>query len=81
MTVELRESAIKDIKQIDKTIATRLLGDMKKLEYYPNISNVKKLVNHKYPYRLRLGDYRVLFEVINDTLFVGRVLHRKEAYK
>lgn len=80
MTVELRESAIKDMKQIDKTTAIRLLRDIKKLEHYPNISNVKKLTNHRYPYRFRIGDYKVLFEVDDKIIFVGRALHRKKAY-
>ncbi len=81
MTVELRDSAIKDLEQIDKTTAVRLLKDIKKLEFYPQITNVKRLNHHKYPYRLRLGDYRILFETVGDTVFVGRILHRKEVYR
>lgn len=32
------------------------------LEHMPNCTNVKSLINHTYGYRLRVGDYRVLFD-------------------
>jgi mRNA-degrading endonuclease RelE of RelBE toxin-antitoxin system len=33
----------------------------------PNCQNVKALVNNQYPYRLRVGNYRVFFD-FDDTL-------------
>ena len=45
-----------------------------------NLQNIKKLTNFEPAYRLRIGDYRVLFDVEDDNLIVGRVLHRKESY-
>ena len=32
--------------------------------------NVVKLSNHDYGYRLRVGDYRVLFDVIDDAVCI-----------
>ncbi len=29
---------------------------------------------------MRVGDYRVLFDVIDDVVVIGRVLHRKNSY-
>lgn len=43
--------------------------------------DVKKLTNFTPEYRLRVGNYRVLFEVAGGTLTVYRVLHRKDAYQ
>ena len=43
--------------------------------------DVKKLTDHTPEYRLRVGDYRVLFEVEGSTVVVYRVLHRKDAYQ
>ena len=43
--------------------------------------DVKRLTNFTPEYRLRVGDYRVLFEVEGQTVVIYRVLHRKDAYK
>lgn len=43
--------------------------------------DVKRLTDFTPEYRLRVGNYRVLFEVIKSTIFVYRVLHRREAYR
>jgi mRNA interferase RelE/StbE len=42
--------------------------------------DIKRLKEHDPAYRLRMGDYRVLFDVEGDTITVYRVKHRKEAY-
>ena len=34
---------------------------VKELRNFPNIGNIKHLKNHKYEYRLRIGNYRILF--------------------
>lgn len=43
--------------------------------------DVKQLTNFTPEYRLRVGDFRVLFEVEGDKIVVYRVLHRKDAYR
>ncbi len=45
-----------------------------------NDGDVKRLTNFDCDYRLRSGDYRVLFDVEDDRIIVHRVLHRREAY-
>ena len=42
--------------------------------------DVKNLTNHTPEYRMRSGNYRVLFEIEGERIVVYRVLHRKEAY-
>jgi len=80
MTVRIQESAKKDLKKIDKFIAISLLKKIQRLEAYPDLTNIKKLKNHYPPFRLRAGDYRILFDVEDDLLIVVHVKHRKEAY-
>jgi mRNA interferase RelE/StbE len=41
----------------------------------------KKLTNFTPEYRLRVGDYRVLFEVEEHKIIVYRIIHRKDAYR
>ena len=43
--------------------------------------NVKRLTNFTPEYRLRVGNYRVLFEVEDNTVVVYRIKHRKNAYQ
>jgi len=80
MIIKIQASAKKDLKKIDKSQALMILKQIKKLESYPELSNIKKLNNHYPPLRYRIGDYRVLFEVIEDTLIIVNIKHRKEAY-
>ena len=80
MLIDIQDSAYKDLKKIDKSDAIKILQTIKKLEDYPYISNVKKLTNHYPPFRLRIGDYRVLFDIEDDKIIVSNIKHRKEAY-
>jgi mRNA interferase RelE/StbE len=43
--------------------------------------DVKKLTPREHKYRLRVGPYRVLFQLEGATIFVYAVKHRKEAYE
>ncbi len=46
----------------DKTTRRRIYTESQALADFPHCQGVKKLVNHDYSYRLRVGDYRVFFE-------------------
>ena len=80
MLIDIQDSAYKDLKKIDKSDAIKVLQTIKKLEDYPKITNVKKLTNHYPPFRLRIGDYRVLFDIEENKIIVSNIKHRKEAY-
>jgi mRNA interferase RelE/StbE len=43
--------------------------------------DVKRLTNFTPEYRLRIGDYRVLFEIEEETIIIYRIRHRREAYR
>ena len=43
--------------------------------------DVKHLTNTEPEYRLRVGDYRVLFEVEGEVIVVYRIRHRKDIYR
>jgi mRNA interferase RelE/StbE len=43
--------------------------------------DVRRLVNMSPANRLRVGDWRVLFEIEGDAMTIHRVLHRREAYR
>ena len=80
MKIEILDKAIKDLKKIDKVQAKKILNSISELVKYPNIANVKRLTNHNPTHRLRIGSYRVLFNIENDVIVVSRIKHRKDVY-
>ncbi len=81
MKINIRKSAIKDLKNIDAKERAKLHQKMLELNKFPKISNVKKLTNFEPAYRLRVGDFRILFDVTENSVEIGRILHRKTSYK
>ena len=63
-------------KPIRKTIGRRLDALQNNLS-----GDVKKLTGREHKYRLRVGSYRVLFQLEGSTIFVYAVKQRKEAYE
>ena len=80
MKIELRKSAIKDLKSISEPYKTKLHNKILELQKFPNLQNIKKLTNFEPAYRLRVGNYRILFDVVENTIIIGRVLHRQSSY-
>ncbi len=81
MKINIRESAVKDLKKIGKTDKKRIHSKIFELQNFPDVSNLKKLTDFEPAYRARIGDYRILFDIVNDTVEIGRILHRKDSYK
>ena len=79
MKVELKPQAIKDLRSIHKTDASRIVSRLSELEN-GLCGDIKRLTNFTPEYRLRIGNYRVLFEAETDTVVVYRVMHRKHVY-
>jgi len=42
--------------------------------------DIKRLQQHDIAYRLRMGDYRILFDVAGECIIIRRIKDRKEAY-
>jgi mRNA interferase RelE/StbE len=45
------------------------------------MGNIKKLRQADFGYRLRMGDYRILFDVEDDTIVIQKIGHRKDIYE
>lgn len=79
MKVELKPQAIKDLRGLQKQEAALIAAKLAELENGLT-GNIKRLTNFTPEYRLRVGNYRVLFEVEEATVVVYRVMHRKNVY-
>ncbi len=71
--------AIKDLKVLPKSDTKRVVEKIKALGNGLS-GDTKKLTNFSPEYRLRVGNYRVLFEIENQKIIIYRVKHRKEIY-
>ena len=78
-TSELKPKAIKDLKSIPLKDRERILGRIEQMEDDLQ-GDVTKLTNHTPEYRMRSGNYRVLFEIEGGEIVVYRIRRRKEAY-
>ena len=78
--VRITPKAEKDYRDIPNPIRTNIYRKMLSLEDDLQ-GDVKKLKNFDPPYRLRVGDYRVLFDVEGEEIIIYRILHRKESYR
>jgi mRNA interferase RelE/StbE len=78
--IHVTKKAQKDISKLPKNLISEILIAIKELENFPKVTNIKKLVNFSPSYRRRVGNYRILFDVEKESIIIGRVLHRKEAY-
>ena len=59
--------ALKQLKKIgDRTVQERILVATHGLSAFPACPNVKRLTNHEYTHRLRVGDWQVLFNVFEE---------------
>ena len=77
--IEFKPRAIRDLKAIDKIQARRITERIRLMK--DNLGgDVKRLTNSTPEFRLRVGDYRILFEIEGDKVLVYRVRHRKDAY-
>lgn len=54
--------AVKQLRKIDKAEQPKLYDAAQTLAHMPDVQNVKALVHHQYGYRLRVGNYRILFD-------------------
>ena len=78
--VELKPKAEKDLKNMDRTVSRRVYDALISLENGLE-GDIKKLTNHFPEYRLRVGDWRVIFDIEGDKIIIYRIRHRKEAYR
>ena len=81
-SLEFASSIRKDLRKIDKNEVKRILAAIEKLADEPRPTGSKKLTNEEL-YRIRIGTYRVVYEVHDGRLIVlvVKIGHRKDVYR
>ncbi len=80
--VKVKKSAEKELRKIPKKELIKIIDQIRSLADNPHPPGSKKLTNQE-KYRIRIGNYRVLYNVEDEilTIFVIKVGHRKEIYR
>jgi mRNA interferase RelE/StbE len=78
--VKIVPKAEKEIERLDHKIQDRVFDKMASLAANPLPVQVVKLKNTDC-YRVRVGDYRIVYEIFNDVMYILKVGHRKDVYK
>lgn len=78
--IKYAASALDDLRSLPKREADQILRKVQRLEHGLH-GNIKRLQNSDVGFRLRMGDYRVLFDAIGDTILVQKVGNRKDVYE
>ena len=77
------KSIKKDLKNIDTKTKIKLKKEIEKLQYFPNLSQIKRLKSYPLAdFRLKVGNYRVLFDIDNEKneIHILKISHRKNLY-
>ncbi len=78
--IEFKPRAIKDCKIISKHQLQRIFRGIEKMSDDLK-GDVKRLTDFTPEYRLRVGDYRILFETAKEKITIYRIRHRKDIYR
>jgi len=80
--IEIKRSATKELKRIAAKDQRRIIDRIRSLSADPRPAGTKKLSGEE-KYRIRQGDYRILYQINDETItvVVVRIGHRRDAYR
>lgn len=82
-TIIFTDDAKKDLRRLEKQIISRIFEKVKTLtSSKPDNLNIKKLKSKNDLYRLRMGDYRIVYCIKHEKIiiYVVAIGHRKDIY-
>lgn len=81
--VLLERAAEKQLKQLSAKLHDRVIVAIQELANNPRPAGCRKLTGSDHDWRIRIGDYRVVYEIDDATheVRVNRVRHRREVYR
>ena len=83
-TITITNSALKELQSLQKAVVKKIEISISSLALNPRPSGAKKLKgNNENLYRIRSGDYRVIYSVNDEIKIVDirRIGHRKDIYR
>ncbi len=81
--IRWKKSAISDLRRIERQFVGRIIRAVDDLATNPYTTHSKKLKTTEHIYRLRVGDYRVVYHLDTNVrvITIYHVRHRKDVYR
>ncbi len=81
--IYIERKAEKELKNLPKDIKNKAIKEILNLKNNPFPLKVRKIMGTKNCYRLKVGDYRIVYEVDAKEKIINifRIRHRKDVYK
>jgi len=81
--IQLAPAAVRQLRKLDPTARRRIQAAIELLADQPRPSGAKKLVGGDGEWRVRTGDYRIVYEIRDEVLvvLVVAVGHRRDIYQ
>ncbi len=81
-SITFARSARRELEALDSSIILRILSKIETLAVHPRPHGSRKLSGEKHLWRIRIGDYRVIYSVLDKErrIDITAVRHRREAY-
>jgi mRNA interferase RelE/StbE len=82
-SIELAKSAEKELRRIDGRYIPKIFAVIESLAKEPRPIGCKKLSGSNHTYRIRIGTYRVIYDIQESRLLVLviKIAHRKDVYQ
>ncbi|MGA9310234.1 MAG: type II toxin-antitoxin system RelE/ParE family toxin [Pseudonocardiaceae bacterium] len=83
MNVAFHPDVYKQLQQLPRAVFAAALSAIIALTHNPRPAGVKKLVGSRSDWRIRIGEYRIVYEIddTSKTVTVLGVAHRRDAYR
>jgi mRNA interferase RelE/StbE len=81
--VYLERTAERDLRRLSATMFSRVIPEIRALAENPRPHGCRKITGSKSDWRIRIGDYRVIYEIDEKTSIVRvmRIRHRRDVYR
>ncbi len=79
-TIEWKENALRELEKLESSLARRIIKKVDELSENPFSKDIKRLKGCN-DFRLRIGDYRIIFSIEQNIIQILKVGHRKNIYK
>lgn len=81
--VILERAAERDLKKLPTDVFVKIISQIKILAQNPRPKGCRKITGSKSDWRIRVGEYRVIYEIREKTSTVAimRARHRREVYR
>jgi len=82
-SLEVKSSVFKDFRRIPKNQQQKIWEHIQQLKVEPRPKNCRKLAGSDFDYRIRIGDYRVIYRILDDkrVVIIFAAEHRKDIYR